>query len=245
MIRCIIIDDEEPARMLIEEYLEAHGDIVIAARCANGFEGLKAIHETKPDLVFLDIQMPKLTGFEMLELLEHQPAIVFTTAYDIYAMKAFDSHAIDYLLKPFTPGRFREALEKARKILSANTAANNNQLFLQSMKESKEMLERIVVKSGKKIKVLPVDSVVAIEAADDYVLIHTRDEQFVKSDTMNYYEQHLPANDFIRVHRSFLVAVSCIESMEAYTKETHVLKMSNGMQIKTSRSGSQKLRQML
>ncbi|MBP7463189.1 MAG: LytTR family transcriptional regulator DNA-binding domain-containing protein [Bacteroidales bacterium] len=245
MIRCIIIDDETPARSLVREYLTRHSDIEIVAECANGFDGLKAIQDLKPDLIFLDIQMPKLTGFEMLELLVNKPAIVFTTAYEQFAIQAFECNASDYLLKPFTPTRFDDALARVRRQIENHSGQSQVDTLIQSVKNETKLIDRVVVKSGSKIKILPVESILCIEAADDYVLIHTHSEQFIKNDTMSYYEERLPAQEFLRVHRSFLVALSAIESIEPYTKETHSLKLSNGLSVKTSRNGSQRLKQIL
>ncbi|HOY39809.1 MAG TPA: LytTR family transcriptional regulator DNA-binding domain-containing protein [Bacteroidales bacterium] len=246
MIPCIIIDDETPARSIIKEFLNDHKDFYVIGEASNGFDGFKMIQDLKPIVVFLDIQMPKLTGFEMLELLDEKPIILFVTAYDQYAIKAFECNAVDYLLKPFTPNRFSEALIKIRVRIAA--AKSDNMQFnalVNSYKSELSCIDRVVVKSGNKIKILPLHQIVCIEAADDYVIIHTGDEQFIKNESLKFYEAKLPEKEFLRVHRSFIISLSYIDSIEPYTKETHLIKMKNGLSVKSSRTGSHLLKAIL
>ena len=243
MIKAIIIDDEPLARSIVREYLQSFHEISIVAECNDGFEGLKAIMQHQPQLIFLDIQMPKINGFEMLELIEQLPAVIFTTAFDEYAMKAFETHAVDYLLKPFTKERFEKALEKffnQGPILKKNT----HQL-LQTAAHLPSQSERIVVKTGGKIKIIPVSEIIYLEASDDYVKIHTKEGVFLKNKTMSYFEESLPQKQFIRVHRSFIVNVSEITRIDNYEKENHIAILKQGQKIAVSKSGYLKLKEVL
>lgn len=245
-VRTLIIDDEQHARNIIKTYLADHKEIEIIGECQNGFEGLKAIQEQKPDLIFLDIQMPKITGFEMLELLDEMPVIVFSTAYDEYAIKAFELSAADYLLKPYNQERFNQAVSKA--ITRVNTEKDKSRPVkevLESHQVKAGPIDRIVVKSGKKIKVISVDQLEYIEAYDDYVNIYTSDGRFIKQQTMGYYEKHLNQKDFARVHRSHIVKLSEIVQIEPYEKDSKVLIMSSGARIRVSRSGLRVLKEKL
>lgn len=201
-IRTIIIDDEQLARSITKSYLSKHPEIEIVAECSNGFDAIKKINEEKPDLIFLDIQMPKINGFEMLELLEDPPAIIFTTAYDQFAIKAFEVSAVDYLLKPFSEERFNESLKKSYTYIQdkfqQNSAIKN---IIEQNDERIEFLERVVIKEGAKISILPVESIKWIEAQDDYVMINSEQGRFLKKKTMRYFENHLNENSFIRIHR--------------------------------------------
>src|SRR5215217_2773192 len=202
MIRILLIDDEPLARSILLEYLQSHSQMQVVQECNDGFEGLKAIMQHQPDLVFLDIQMPKINGFEMLELLEQPPAVIFTTAFDEYAIKAFETHAIDYLLKPFSQERFDKAMEKLR--LQAIQQKEATEKLLQEAPRLPSQSERIVVRNGGKIKIIPVPSIHYIEAADDYVKITTAEGSFLKNKTMGFYEKNLPADSFVRSHRSYI-----------------------------------------
>ena len=209
---------------------------------ADGFSGLKAINDLKPDIVFLDVQMPKLTGLELLELLDEAPSIIFTTAYDEYAVKAFDLNAIDYLLKPFSRERFNSAIEKAIN----NTGGNLAQLssFKNQLAEEKE-LDKIVVKSNNNIHVIPLTEVNYIESEDDYVMIHTSKGKHLKHQTMKYYEEHLDDSKFIRIHRSYIVNISQINKIEKFGKDTYQVALKDGNQLKVSRSRYQELKTTL
>jgi two-component system LytT family response regulator len=243
-LRAIIIDDEELARELIKNYLKALPGIQIVGECENGFEGIKSISELSPDLVFLDIQMPKLNGFEMLELVENPPEIIFITAHNDYAIKAFDMNAVDYLLKPFSQERLLSAVQKVKERIHNRIGQGNiiNQLIKHPLAE---MLERIVVKSGTKIKVIPVDKIIYIEAQDDFVMIYTDEGKHLKQGTMKYYEEHLDDSKFIRVHRSYIVQVDQVIQLEPYSKENYSLKLKNGTTLKVSRNGLKTLKDKL
>jgi len=244
-MKAVLIDDEPLARMLVKEYLQAFPSIEVVAECNDGFEGIKAIQQHKPDVVFLDVQMPKINGFEMLELLEEPPAIIFTTAFDEYAMKAFEAHAVDYLLKPFSQERFNKAVEK----LSAQPALMQHQkataALLQDAPSMPSQSDRIVVKIGGKIKIINLAQVQYIEAADDYVKIHTSEGAFLKNKTMGFYENSLPAGSFIRTHRSYLVNIQEITRIDPYEKESHLAILRNGARIPVSKAGYTKLKGVL
>jgi len=243
-MRTIIIDDEQLARDIVKKYLEDHNNIEIVAECSNGFEGLKAIHELKPDLVFLDIQMPKLTGFEMLEILDYKPQIIFATAYDEFAIKAFEHNAIDYLLKPFSKERFDQAITKA-KSKSVDQKPDEIKRINDFRDEQVDTIDRIVVKQNHKIVVIPVDDIKYIEAQDDYVMIYTNDARYMKQKTMKYFETHLPANDFVRIHRAYIAKVSEIEELQRYEKDSYIAKLKSGEKLKVSKSGYQNLKDIL
>ena len=245
MIKVIIIDDEPLARSLVKEYLASHTDIEVIAECNDGFEGLKAIQDSHPDLVFLDIQMPKINGFEMLELLDHPPSIIFTTAFDEYAIRAFDNHAVDYLLKPYSKERFDKALEKWRALFAQKDVVRPLQQVIEMASHSPLQRERIVVKSGSSIIVLIMDDILFLEAADDFVKIHTRKGNWLKNKTMAYFETQLDAGRFIRVHRSYIVNMSEITRLDPYEKDSHILTLKTGEKIPVSKTGMTKLKEVL
>jgi len=245
MPTAIIIDDEAPARELIKTYLSKFEEIEIRAECSNGFEGMKSIQEHKPDIIFLDIQMPKITGFEMLELLDDVPVVIFSTAYDEYAIKAFDMNAADYLLKPYSEDRFDRAVKKALERFRDNNPGAPEKEVLESHVESSGTIERIVVKSGNKIKVISAGQVDYIEAYDDYVYIYTSDGRFIKQQTMAFYEKHLDEKEFARVHRSYIVRLNQIIQIEPYGKDSKVLLLKSGARIKVSRTGLKVLKEKL
>jgi len=240
MKHVIIIDDEQLARDIILEYLEDYPDCEVVAQCENGFEGWKAIQTHHPDLVFLDIQMPHLNGFEMLELCETPPPVIFTTAYDEYAIRAFEANALDYLLKPFSKQRFQKAMEKWQKQLMQ--PVGRSQSWLAGSYHSP--LQRIVVKKLDQVKVIPVSTIWYLEAADDYVKIYTADGYYLKNATMQYYEDHLPADQFVRVHRSYIVAIAQITGIHVSEKEGQFIQLISGKQIPISRSGYQRIKQL-
>jgi len=242
MIKTILIDDEPLARSIVKEYLQAHEEIQIVTECNDGFEGVKAIGQHKPDLIFLDIQMPKINGFEMLELLENPPAVIFTTAFDEYAIKAFESHAIDYLLKPFSKERFDKALLKWMN--SRTTDSKNTNALLETVAQPEER-QRIVVKKGTNIVILPVHTVYYLEAFDDYVKIHTKEGFYLKKKTMAYYEKALDTTQFVRVHRSYLLNIQELTKIEPMEKDNHVALLKSGVRIPLSQSGYSKLKEVL
>ena len=243
-MKVIIIDDEPLARSIVKEYLQKHPTLEVVQECNDGFEGLKAIQQYQPDLVFLDIQMPKINGFEMLELIEQPPSIIFATAFDEYAIKAFEAHAIDYLLKPFNQERFDKAIAKWKE-KNQVSAEKNTQDLLETAAQSPSQSNRIVVKNGSKIKIIPVHDVLYLEAADDYVKVHTPEGYFLKNKTMNHFEQALDGQQFVRSHRSYIVNVQQITRIDPYEKDNHVAILRSGLKVPVSRSGYVKLRAVL
>jgi two-component system LytT family response regulator len=244
MIKTIIVEDEKLARDLIKNYLKNHEDFELIGEYEDGFSGLKAINEMKPDLIFLDIQMPKLTGFEMLEVLEHHPAIIFTTAYDQYALKAFEHNALDYLLKPYSKDRFDEALVKAREKVQTGDKESISRL-VEHRDEQEDEIHRVVVKSRSRINVIPVEDIIYLEAQDDYVMIYTLQSKHLKQKTMKFFEAHLPVEDFVRIHRSYIVKLSEIAQMQLYEKESYIVILKNGVKLPVSKSGLPKLKKKL
>lgn len=244
MNKVVIIDDEPLARSLVVEYLQQHPSIEIAAECNDGFQGVKAIMQHKPDLIFLDIQMPKINGFEMLELLDSTPSVIFTTAFDEYAIKAFEANAIDYLLKPFSKERFDLAIQKWNE--KKNTSSEKNiQSLLENTTKQPDERNRIVVKNGSDIRIVPMADVMYIEAYDDYVKIFTKDTYYLKKKTMNYYEQVLDSSHFFRTHRSFIINLQELTKIEPLEKNTYVVLLKNGKRIPLSRTGYSKLKETL
>ncbi|MCF8381617.1 MAG: LytTR family transcriptional regulator DNA-binding domain-containing protein [Bacteroidales bacterium] len=245
MIKVLIIDDEENAREIILEYLENYHDVEVAGEFADGFTALKAINELKPDLIFLDIQMPKLTGFEMLELMEDPPLVVFATAYDDFAIKAFELNAIDYLLKPFSLERFQETMSKAKARLNEKGSKSGIDDLMVHLDNKSETLNRIVVKTRSDIKIIAVEKIIYFEAQDDYVMIHLADAKFLKKKTMSFYEKNLPANTFVRVHRSYIVKIDQIKRIEPYEKSSQVLILNDDRKIPLSRQGLSNLKKIM
>lgn len=243
MIKVIIIDDEPLARSIVAEFLSSHSQLTIAAECGDGFQGLKAIQEHKPELIFLDVQMPKINGFEMLELIEDKPDVIFTTAFDEYAIKAFESSAIDYLLKPFSKDRFDKAIRKWEQWRQTKPAPAAPKDF--GSLEQPVQRERVVVKHGALIKIIPVNDIEYLESADDFVKIHTREGAFLKNKTMGYFEQTLDSGQFVRTHRSFMVQIAQITRIDPYEKDSFVAVLKNGKKIPVSRSGYPRLRAVL
>jgi len=315
MIKAIIIDDEPLARLIVQEYLQAYPEITVVQECNDGFDGIKAIQQHRPDLIFLDIQMPKINGFEMLELVEDPPAVIFTTAFDEYAIRAFEAHAVDYLLKPFNKQRFDKAIRKwldqyalaraaantsmpatpgqtaaaqgpanasgasapdAAKSATRNTAdganssasiptgntsasgtpgsapsdplANareNTRALLETAAHSPMQQHRVVVKTGGKIKIIPVEDIHYLEASDDYVKIHTHNGAFLKNKTMSYFEQTLDSSQFVRTHRSYILNVQQVTRIDPYEKDSHLCILQSGAQVPVSKAGYVKLKAVL
>lgn len=245
MIKAVLIDDEPLARSIVKEYLQAHTDIKIAQECNDGFEGVKAIMQHQPDLIFLDVQMPKINGFEMLELIDPAPSVIFITAFDEYAIKAFESYAVDYLLKPFSKERFDQAIHKW--LQQRNTKHNTNPVtaMLNDTQTQPGEQHRVVVKNGSNIRIIPVQDILYIEAYDDYVKIFTKDDYHLKKKTMSHFEQVLDAKDFIRVHRSYIIQIQQITRIEPFEKGNHVALLKNGVKIPLSRNGYSKLKEVL
>lgn len=237
-ISCIIIDDENPARKLIDTFLIKKGGLEVVAQANNGYEAVKLIDEYKPDLVFLDIQMPKLNGFEVLELIHHKPKVIFTTAYDKYALKAFEENAVDYLLKPFTYERISKSIDR---VFSSEENIENNKTIEIPNRE----LKRIVVKEGNSIQVIYFAEIMSIQANDDYVIIKTEKGEFIKNQTMNHYEKTLPESIFIRVHRSSIINLNYLKRLIHLAKESYEIELSNGERVKVSKSNLKKVRDLI
>ena len=243
MKRAIIIDDEPLARTVAHEYLMQHTDIELVAQCGDGFEGVKAIQQLKPDIIFLDLQMPKISGFEMLELIEDKPAIIFTTAFDEYAIKAFEANAIDYLLKPYSQDRFNSALDKWRS--GASKPEERVEKLLNTTQLYAEETNRIVIKNGSDIRIVPTQDIHYIEAYDDYVKIFTKETYYLKKKTMNYYESVLNSNDFFRTHRSFIVNLKELTRIEPMEKNSYVAVLRSGKKVPVSRTSYSQLKEKL
>ena len=243
-MKIVIIDDEPLARSIIKEFLQKHTQLELVQECNDGFEGLKAIQQHQPDLIFLDIQMPKINGFEMLELTEQPPAVIFTTAFDEYAIKAFEAHAVDYLLKPFNQERFDKAIAKWNE-QKMTTPEKGTKDLLETASQSPSQSQRIVVKNGSKIKIIPVHDVLYLEAADDYVKVHTPEGYFLKNKTMNHFEQVLDPREFVRSHRSYIINVQQITRIDPYEKDNHVAILRSGVKVPVSRGGYGKLKEVL
>jgi two-component system LytT family response regulator len=243
-MKAVIIDDEILARSMVKEYLASYPGIEVVQECGDGFEGIKAIQQHQPDLVFLDIQMPKINGFEMLELIEQPPAVIFTTAFEEYAIKAFESHAVDYLLKPFSKERFDKAIQKWQQTGVQERRIETEKL-LNTSGINPTQQTRIVVKDNGKIKIIPTANIQYLEAADDYVKIHTPDGVFLKNKTMGYIEETLDGQNFIRIHRSYIVNVQLITRIDPYEKESHLAVLSINTKLPVSKSGYVRLKQVL
>ena len=247
-LRAVIVDDEELARQLLREYLVESGGVEIAAECANGFEAVKAIAEHKPDLVFLDVQMPKLDGFEVLELIDAGVSVIFVTAYDQYAMRAFDANAVDYLLKPFSADRFRKALDRVRQRLGDPAPAAPKIAATElsrAARDPEQRLERIVVKDGTKVHIIPIDKLDYVEAQDDYIALRSEKKNYLKQQTISSIEAQLDPKKFVRIHRSYIVNLERIARIEPYTKDSRVAVLTDGAQLPVSRAGHAKLKALL
>jgi two-component system LytT family response regulator len=243
--KVIIIDDEPLARSIVIEYIQHFPDLIVSQVCSNGFEGIKAIQQYKPDLIILDIQMPKINGFEMLELIENPPAVIFATAFDEYAIKAFDAHAIDYLLKPFNQDRFEKAIKKWREQKNSSAGEKQTKQLLDDVSLTAPQNERIVIKDGSKIKIIPIQDVHYLEAADDFVKVFTKEGYFLKNKTMSHFEQVLDPSQFVRSHRSYIVNLQQITRIDPYEKDNHVAILRSGAKVPVSRTGYPKLKAIL
>ncbi len=245
-IRTIIVEDETPARDILKHYLKDFPEIEVITECADGFSGLKNITEFKPDLVFLDIQMPRLTGFEMIEVMTERPVIIFTTAYDQYAIRAFEMNAVDYLLKPFPPERLRQAVKKAvEKIGDKKEEEKPVPMILEKFPAPVNPLNRVVTRKGNAISIIPVEQIRYVQAEDDYVMIYYAEGKVLKQQTMKYYEENLPKDNFVRIHRSYIVKVEEIKKLEPYTKDNYVAVLNTGEKLPVSRSGYKLLKEEL
>jgi two-component system, LytTR family, response regulator len=246
-IRVIVVDDEDLSRQILREFLSAHSEIEIAAECANGFEVVKSAAELKPDLIFLDIQMPKLDGFEVLELLGQDVAVIFVTAYDSYAIRAFEVHAVDYLLKPISSARFEAALERAKERLAGKlpSAPLPAMELAAAARPPARYLDRIPVRDGTSVFIIPIAKLDYAEAQDDYVALVSAGKQHLKQQTLASLEASLDPSRFLRVHRSYIVNLERVVKVEPYGKDTYVAVLSTGTQLPVSRAGHARLREFL
>ena len=244
-IRAVIVDDEDLARQILREYLRAEEDIEVIAECSNGFDAVKTIAEHRPDLLFLDVQMPKLDGFEVLELIGNEVAVVFVTAYDQYAMKAFDAAAVDYLLKPFDLERFRTALQRVRRRFGETARAPNASELKNAAQAPGQYAQRIIIKDGTRVHIIPVNQLDYAEAQDDYVALHTAGKTHLKQQTISSLEAALDPTRFVRVHRSFLVSLERVAKIEPYTRDTRIAVLADGSQIPVSRAGFMRLKELM
>jgi len=242
-IRAVVVDDEELSRQVLRELLHAHEEIDIVAECANGFEAVKAIAEHKPDLLFLDVQMPKLDGFEVLELTGTDMAVIFVTAYDQYALRAFEAHAVDYLLKPFGAERLETALARVKERLGGKLPPPAD--LAAEARPPAQYSERIVVKDGTRVHFIPVAKLDYAEAQDDYVALCSEGRKHLKQQTISSLEKSLDPGHFLRIHRSYIVNLERVAKIEPYGKDTHVVVLTNGAQLPVSRAGYARLRELL
>lgn len=239
-LRALIIDDEDLARRLTKEYLRKHPDIEVIGECENGLQAVDAISTHQPDLVFLDIQMPKLNGFEVLEATGRKDGVIFTTAYDQYALKAFDQHAIDYLLKPYSQTRFDEALSKARKLVGQKDSS------IQALvAQTNATPERITVRDRGQTHIIPVAQIDYIEAQDDYVQIHYAGKSLLKTQSLSDLEKQLDPGIFVRIHRSTIIRLQALKCLERASKDSYQAVMHDGVNLPISRSGYDRIKGML
>jgi two-component system LytT family response regulator len=249
-LKAVIVDDEAPARMVLREYLATHAEVTVVAECSNGFEAVKAVADHRPDLLFLDVQMPKLDGFEVLELLGgalDETAVIFATAYDEFALRAFEVHAVDYLLKPYSQERFDEALSRARARFAPAGGGGRAGATAQLLADARgrRAPERVLIRDGAQVHVLPIDTVDYVEAQDDYVAFHAGGRSFLKEQTLAEVESTLDASRFVRIHRSFIVNVERIARVELYAKDSRVAVLRDGTKLLVSRAGYQRLNALL
>jgi two-component system LytT family response regulator len=241
-LRVIIVDDEEPARMALRHDLGDEGGVEIVAECANGFEAVKAVTELSPDLLFLDVQMPKLDGFEVLDLVGREVPVVFVTAYDEFALRAFEVHAVDYLLKPFSRERLAEALGRAR---ARTTPRPVPAALREAARPSQGPVERVVIRDGANVHVLPVEKIDYVEAQDDYVAFRTAGRSLLKEQPLAEVEAQLDPRRFVRIHRSYLLNLDRLAKVELYAKDSRIAILTDGTKLPLSRAGYQRLQQLL
>lgn len=246
-LRIVVVDDEALARAVVREYAAGDPGVEIVADCANGFEAVKAVSELKPDLVLLDVQMPKLDGFEVLELLGRDQPVIFITAYDQYALKAFAVHAVDYLLKPFSAERFHEAIGRARERLRARTALPIDEVgsLIREARPRRGPAGRVLIRDGPHVHVLPVDKIDYVEAQDDYVAFKSEGKQYLKDQTLSAVEETLDPSRFVRIHRSFILNIDRISKVELYAKDSRMAILRDGTRLPVSRAGYARLSQLL
>jgi two-component system, LytTR family, response regulator len=244
-LRVVIVDDEPLARAVVREYVAAHAGVEVVAECGNGFDAVKAVAELTPDLMFLDVQMPKLNGFEVLELIGRDVLVVFTTAYDQYALRAFEVHAVDYLLKPFSAERFAEALSRARARLQSTEPAVDIDALVAAGRPRQGAVERVLIRDKSQVHVLPVEKIDYVEAQDDYVCFKAEAKQYLKDQTMGALEAQLDPARFVRIHRSYLLNIERIARVELYAKDSRVAILRDGTRLPVSRAGYARLAKLL
>ena len=242
-IHAVIVDDEDLARQVVRELLAGHAEIEVVAECANGFEAVKAVTELKPELLFLDIQMPKLDGFEVLELIGTDMAIIFSTAYDQHALRAFEVHAVDYLLKPFGAERFEQALTRAKQRLGGKLLPVSE--LKAASRAPGEYADRIVVRDGTRVHITPIAKLDYVEAQDDYIALASEGKKHLKQQTISSIESSLDPRHFLRIHRSYIVNLELVTKIEPFGKDTHVAILRDGTRLPVSRSGYGRLRDVL
>jgi two-component system LytT family response regulator len=241
VLRVIVVDDEEPARLALRQDLAKLGGVEILAECSNGFEAVKAVSDTRPDLILLDVQMPKLDGFEVLELIGGDVPVVFVTAYDEFALKAFEVHAVDYLLKPFSRERLASALERAR----SRRERPEPVVLRASARPPGTSLDRVVIRDGAQVHVVGVDTIDYVEAQDDYVAIRSAGRALLKEQTLGDLEGQLDGRRFVRIHRSYLLNIDRLARVEPYAKDSRIAILKDGTKLPVSRAGYQRLQQLL
>ena len=242
-LRVAIVDDEEPARAILREYLQQEAGVEIVAECSNGFEAVRAVANLKPDVLLLDVQMPKLDGFEVLELIEREVAVVFVTAYDQYALKAFDVHAVDYLLKPFIPERLTQALERVRARLTRGHPPSEP--LSARLRPPQGPVARVLIRDGANVHIVPLAKIDYAEAQDDYVSIHAERRAYLKEQTMAQLEATLDPAHFVRIHRSYLLNIDRLAKVEVTDKESRVAILRDDTRLPISRSGFARLSALL
>ena len=242
-LRVVIVDDEEPARLALAHALSTLPDVSLVGECQNGFDAVRVVTELKPDAVLLDVQMPKLDGFDVLELIGADVPVIFVTAYDEFAIKAFDVHAVDYLLKPVSPERLRTAIDRVRE--RGRPAMPTAAAVRASARPPGEPLERVVIRDGAHVHVIAVDRIDYVEAQDDYVGFRTGGKLLLKEQTLADVEASLDARRFVRIHRSYVLNVERLARVELYAKDSRVAILTDGTKLPVSRSGYQRLQQLL
>lgn len=238
VLSVLIVDDEPLARQVAREYVEQSPGVRVAGECANGFEAIRAVSDAVPDILLLDVQMPKLSGFDVLELVGKGPAVIFATAHDEFALRAFEVHAVDYLLKPFSRARLADALERARQRISAGETSPADDLRATLRKSQ---IDRILVRDGHKVQVVPVQTLDYVQAQDDYVMLHAGERRLLKEQPLSSLEAQLDPMAFVRIHRSYLVNLARIARIELEAKDRRVVVLHSGERLPVSRSGAQRL----
>jgi two-component system LytT family response regulator len=242
-IQTVIVDDEALARGVLHEFLAAHVDVEIVAECGNGFEAVKVVTEMRPDLLLLDIQMPKLDGFEVLELIGGDVTVIFVTAYDQYAIRAFEVHAVDYLLKPFSAERLAEALDRARARIAAKEKVPEG--LVSAGRARHTPLERILIRDRADVHVIPVDKIDYLESQDDYVSVKTAGKSFLKEQTLAELEMLLDKDVFVRIHRRYILNIARLSKIELAVKDNRIAILADGTKLPISRSGYARLKELL